>query len=153
MTFRSCATLPGRLASLSASVPPATELHVIDNSVRLLVDNVPVHLEARPLVRDPRDSATLYAGFSITPYETLWRSAADGASPLQRLDAINVAGGLAFLLLLGLVAGVILRQLGRYYSRPDGLGMRQSPSMAAGQPYGDRLHRSPDDLTAGITAS
>jgi len=85
----------------------------------LLVDNVPVHLEARPLVRDPRDSATLYVGFSITPYDTLWRDVADGASSLRRLDPLNLVGGLAFLVLLGLVGGVALHRLGRYYSLPQ----------------------------------
>ena len=81
----------------------------------LLVDNVPSHLEARPLVRDPRDPTALYAGFSITPYDALWESAADGRSLLRRLDAVNLAGGVAFLLLVLLAAGWAVRYLARFY--------------------------------------
>ena len=33
----------------------------------LLVDTLPAHLEAGPLVRDPVDRATLYAGFALVP--------------------------------------------------------------------------------------
>lgn len=81
----------------------------------LLIDNLPVHLEARPLVRDPHDPASLYAGFSITPYDSLWRTAAEGSSALARLDPLSLAGGVAFLLLLALGAGATLRWFGRYY--------------------------------------
>jgi photosystem II stability/assembly factor-like uncharacterized protein len=94
----------------------------IDGAItwELLVDELPAHLEARPLVRDPRDPATLYAGFSITPYDGLWQSAADGRNALARLDALNLAGGAAFVVLLTLAGGWALRRLARYYGpRPD----------------------------------
>jgi photosystem II stability/assembly factor-like uncharacterized protein len=81
----------------------------------LLAEGVPVHLPARPLVRDPTSGATLYAGFSIRPYDAIWRSAVDGRSALQRLDAVNVGGGLAFLALIGLAGGYILTRLHRFY--------------------------------------
>lgn len=69
----------------------------------LLQDNLPVHLEARPLVRDPTSPETLYAGFSLMPYGELWRTAVEGGNLLNRVDLVSLAGGLAFLLLLGLL--------------------------------------------------
>src|SRR5439155_1272439 len=38
---------------------------------------LPAHLEAGPLVRDPADPTTLYAGFALTPYDEMWRMAAE----------------------------------------------------------------------------
>jgi photosystem II stability/assembly factor-like uncharacterized protein len=90
----------------------------IDGGARwdLVVDgNLPVHLEAGPLVRDPIDAATLYAGFGLTPYEELWRTAAEGGTSLSRLDPLSLAGGAAFLIVLGLGAAVALRLLARHY--------------------------------------
>jgi photosystem II stability/assembly factor-like uncharacterized protein len=82
----------------------------------LVVDgNLPVHLEAGPLVRDPVDPATLYAGFGLTPYEELWRTAAEGGTSLSRLDPLSIAGGAAFLVVLGLGAAAALRLVARYY--------------------------------------
>ena len=68
-----------------------------------LQDNLPVHLEARPLVRDPTSPETLYAGYSLIPYGELWRTSVEGGNLLNRVDLISLAGGLAFLLLLGLL--------------------------------------------------
>jgi hypothetical protein len=45
------------------------------NSWKQVEGNLPVHLEAGPLLRDPHDAATLYAGFSLTPYGEVWRRA------------------------------------------------------------------------------
>lgn len=84
-------------------------------SWEIMSDNLPIHLEARPLVRDPLDRATLYVGFSITPYEELWRNAAEGSSSLARLDPVGLAGGGAFLLLLIVVGWSALRWLARFY--------------------------------------
>ena len=71
-------------------------------------------------MRDPRNPATLYAGFSITPNDGLWRNAADGRTRLGQLDPIDLAGGMAFILLLALAAGAALRRLARYYGpAPD----------------------------------
>ena len=83
----------------------------------LLGDTLPAHLEAWPLVRDPKDPATLYAGFALTPYLELWRLAVEGRTVLSRLEATSVAGGLAFLVLLGLGAAFALRQLARWGGR------------------------------------
>lgn len=85
------------------------------NSWELIVDNVPVHLEARPLVSEPGQPTTLYAGFSVMPYEELWLRALRGGSPLAQLDPLNLAGGLALLVLFGLLGGGLLRRLGHHY--------------------------------------
>jgi photosystem II stability/assembly factor-like uncharacterized protein len=71
-----------------------------------LEGNLPVHLEARPLVRDPAHAQTLYAGYSLMPYAELWRRALEGGSLLSQVDPISLAGGLAFLVLL-VIAGVL----------------------------------------------
>ncbi len=72
----------------------------------LIEGNLPVHLEARPLVRDPTHADTLYAGYALLPYSEIWRIAVEGGNLLNRVDVISLAGGLAFLLLLG-VGGVL----------------------------------------------
>ncbi len=74
--------------------------------------NLPVHLEAGLLVRDPHDAATLYAGFSLTPYTEL-RARASGANLLARLDPVSLAGGAAFLALLAMAAIGSVRRLVR----------------------------------------
>lgn len=79
-----------------------------------LTANVPIHLEAGPLARDPSDPETLYAGFAVTPYDEL-RGQPAGAGRLPRLDAINLTGAAAFLLLLFGGGGLALRRLARYY--------------------------------------
>jgi photosystem II stability/assembly factor-like uncharacterized protein len=78
---------------------------------------LPIHLEAGPLVIDPADRATLYAGFAITPYDAAWRMAGEGRTMLGRLDAVSLAGGAAFLLVMALAAIAALRRLGRFYGR------------------------------------
>jgi photosystem II stability/assembly factor-like uncharacterized protein len=75
-------------------------------SWRFLEGNLPVHLEARPLVRDPSHALTLYAGYALMPYSELWRRALEGSNLLSRVDPISLAGALAFLLLLA-IAGVL----------------------------------------------
>jgi hypothetical protein len=79
---------------------------------------LPAHLEAGPLVRDPTDPATLYAGFALTPYDELWRMAVEGGTMLERLDSLSIAGGAAFLVVVALAAVLALRALGRYYRKP-----------------------------------
>jgi photosystem II stability/assembly factor-like uncharacterized protein len=80
-------------------------------SWRLLGDNLPGHIEAGRLVRDARQQATLYVGFSVTPYAELWRNAALGGSSLARLGSSELAGASAFLVLIGLGAVLALRWL------------------------------------------
>ena len=93
---------------------------------------LPAHLEAGPLVRDPADSTTLYAGFALTPYDEMWRMAAEGGSMLGRLDALSLAGGVAFLAVMALAAVASLRRLRRYYPSPA--GPAASPGTGVGGP-------------------
>jgi photosystem II stability/assembly factor-like uncharacterized protein len=69
--------------------------------------NLPVHLEAGPLIRDATDARTLYAAYSLMPYPDVWRTAVEGGNLLARTDRLSLAGGLAFLALL-LISGVML---------------------------------------------
>jgi photosystem II stability/assembly factor-like uncharacterized protein len=80
-----------------------------------IVDNLPAHLEAGPLVRDPVDPASFYAGFSLIPYTELWRRAADREGALARVSIASLLGGLVFLVLVALGALGALRLLGTYY--------------------------------------
>ncbi len=66
----------------------------------LLEGNLPVHLESRPLVRDPNHAGTLYAGYALMPYSEIWRIAVEGGNLLSRIDPVNVAGAGAFFALL-----------------------------------------------------
>jgi hypothetical protein len=77
-------------------------------------DSLPAHLEAWPLVRDPTDPATLYAGFALIPYPELWRLAAEQTSALGRVAPMGLAGSVAFLVLVGLAGVAALRALRRY---------------------------------------
>ena len=70
-------------------------------------NSLPAHLEAGPLVRDPTDARTLYAGYSLLPFPELWRSAVEGRNLLSRLDPVSLAGGFAFIALL-VISGVLL---------------------------------------------
>jgi photosystem II stability/assembly factor-like uncharacterized protein len=71
-----------------------------------LEGNLPVHLEARPLLREPSHAQTLYAGYALMPYGELWRRSLEGSSLLSRVDPVSLAGALAFLLLL-IIAGAV----------------------------------------------
>jgi photosystem II stability/assembly factor-like uncharacterized protein len=87
--------------------------------------NLPVHLEAGPLARDPRDARTLYAVYSLMPYAEVWRTALEGGNLLARVDPVSLAGGLAFLLLLMIGGGLLVRWLARPRSaRPVARGAR-----------------------------
>lgn len=79
----------------------------------LLVDNLPGHLEAGPLVHDPSQPTTLYTGFSLTPYTEQWARAVDGRSAASLLGLTDVAGAAAFFALLGVCAGWALHWLAR----------------------------------------
>jgi len=80
---------------------------------------LPVHLESGLLLRDPHDAATLYAGFSLTPYGEMWRRAEQGGSLLAQLDPISLAGGLAFLVSLAVIGILVTRWLLRRYRGAD----------------------------------
>jgi photosystem II stability/assembly factor-like uncharacterized protein len=79
-------------------------------------DNLPVHLEAGPLARDPRDARTLFAVYSLMPYGEVWRTALEGSNLLARTDPVSLAGGLAFLLLLIIGGALLARWLARQRS-------------------------------------
>ncbi len=81
----------------------------------LVIENLPAHLEAGPLVRDPVDPASLYAGFALVPYPELWRRAAEREGALARVNLTSVAGGVVLLVVVALGAFAALRWLGRYY--------------------------------------
>ncbi len=84
----------------------------------LIIDNLPAHLEAGPLVRDPLDPATLYAGFALVPYAELWRRAADREGAFARVSVASLTGGVILLLLVVLGALTALRWLEHYYRPP-----------------------------------
>lgn len=74
---------------------------------------LPTHLESGPLLRDPHDRTTLYAGFALTPYAEIFRRAENGNNLLSQLDPVSLAGGLAFLILLVIGGLWIARRLAR----------------------------------------
>ena len=80
---------------------------------------LPVHLESGSLIRDPNDPATLYAGFSLSPYGEMWRRAERGGSLLAQLDPVSLAGGLAFLVFLIVIGIATTRWLVRRFRGPD----------------------------------
>jgi photosystem II stability/assembly factor-like uncharacterized protein len=63
-------------------------------------DNLPVHIEAGPLARDPNDAGVVYAVFSLMPYAEVWRMAVEGGNLLARIEPISLAGGLSFCVLV-----------------------------------------------------
>ena len=73
-------------------------------------DNLPIHLEAGPLARDPSDASVLYAVYSLMPYSEVWRAAIEGGNLLRRLDPISLAGGVSFILLI-LIGGTLFARL------------------------------------------
>jgi photosystem II stability/assembly factor-like uncharacterized protein len=85
----------------------------------LVEGNLPIHLEARPLVRDPTEPNTLYAGFALLPYSEIWRVAVEGGNLLGRLDALSIAGGIAFVVLLIVLGALAAAWLARRRNRSD----------------------------------
>jgi photosystem II stability/assembly factor-like uncharacterized protein len=76
-------------------------------------DNLPIHLEAGPLARDPKDAAVIYAVFSLMPYAEVWRMAIDGGNLLARIEPISLAGALSFCVLVLIGGGLAARHLSR----------------------------------------
>src|SRR5262245_26135739 len=97
-------------------------------------DNLPAHLEAWPLVRDPSASGTLYAGFALTPYAERWRLAAERTTTLARVGAIELAGSAAFFVLLGLGAAAALRWAWRHDRAGRSLATSSSAARSQGKP-------------------
>ena len=94
----------------------------------LIEGNLPVHLESAPLARDPSDSATIYVGFSLTPYDEIWRRAVEGSNLLAQVDPMSLVGGAAFLILLALAAIYAVRRLLRFARRIDATPTTRTPS-------------------------
>ncbi|MBR0774372.1 hypothetical protein JQ625_05955 [Bradyrhizobium diazoefficiens] len=84
-------------------------------------DNLPIHIEAGPLARDPKDAAVIYAVFSLMPYAEVWRMAVDGGNMLARIDPISLAGALSFCLLVLIGGGLAARYLSRSRGAADPL--------------------------------
>ncbi len=80
--------------------------------------NLPVHLEAGPLFRDPSDAYMIYAVYSLLPYAETWRIAIEGSSLLARVDRVSLLGGLAFMLLMMLCGWLSVRWLNSRRSSP-----------------------------------
>jgi photosystem II stability/assembly factor-like uncharacterized protein len=84
---------------------------------QLSSESLPAHLEAGLLVGDPLNPGTLYAGFALTPAEELRQRSTEGSRAFARLDILSLAGGAAFLTLLALGAGALVRRLARTHYR------------------------------------
>jgi photosystem II stability/assembly factor-like uncharacterized protein len=74
-------------------------------------DNLPIHLEAGPLARDPTDPRLIYAVYSLMPYSEVWRAANEGGNLLARIDPISLAGGISFFLLILFGGGFVAFRL------------------------------------------
>jgi hypothetical protein len=85
-------------------------------------DNLPAHLEAGPLARDPSDPHVIYAVYSLIPYAEVWRAANLGGNLLARLDPMSLAGGISFFLLVLIAGGAAARRLAR--RRPGSRSLR-----------------------------
>jgi photosystem II stability/assembly factor-like uncharacterized protein len=83
-------------------------------------DNLPTHIEAGPLARDPNDANVIYAVFSLMPYAEVWRVAMEGGNLLARVEPISLVGGLSFCVLVliggGLAARYLIRRRNAAYS-------------------------------------
>jgi photosystem II stability/assembly factor-like uncharacterized protein len=76
-------------------------------------DNLPTHIEAGPLARDPGDAGVIYAVFSLMPYAEVWRMAIGGGNLLMRIEPISLAGGLSFCVLVLIAGGLAALHLSR----------------------------------------
>ena len=97
-------------------------------------DNLPAHLEAWPLARDPSDPGTLYAGFALAPYTELWRLAAERTTALARVGSMGLIGSAAFFVLLGLGAAAALRWAWRHERAARAVAMTSSAARPQGRP-------------------
>jgi photosystem II stability/assembly factor-like uncharacterized protein len=76
-------------------------------------DNLPTHIEAGPLARDPNDAGVIYTVFSLMPYAEVWRMAIEGGNLLARIEPISLAGGLSFCVLVLIGGTLAARHLSR----------------------------------------
>ena len=82
-------------------------------------DNLPIHIEAGPLARDPKDAGVVYAVFSLMPYAEVWRMAIDGSNLLARIEPIRLAVALSFCVLVLISGGLAARHLSRRRTAAD----------------------------------
>jgi photosystem II stability/assembly factor-like uncharacterized protein len=82
-------------------------------------DNLPIHIEAGPLARDPKDAGVIYAVFSLMPYAEVWRMTIDGGNLLARIEPISLAGALSFCVLVLIGGGLAARHLSRRRAAAD----------------------------------
>jgi photosystem II stability/assembly factor-like uncharacterized protein len=76
-------------------------------------DNLPIHIEAGPLARDPNDATVVYAVFSLMPYAEVWRMALEGGNLLARIEPISLVGGFSFCILVLIGGGLAALHLSR----------------------------------------
>jgi photosystem II stability/assembly factor-like uncharacterized protein len=76
-------------------------------------DNLPIHLEAGPLARDPADANVLYAVYSLLPYSEAWRIAAETGNLSRQIDPIYIVAGVGLLLVVLIGGGVLALRLVR----------------------------------------
>jgi photosystem II stability/assembly factor-like uncharacterized protein len=76
-------------------------------------DNLPIHLEAGPLTRDPADANVLYAVYSLMPYSEAWRIAAETGNLSRQLDPAYIAAGIGFVLVASIGGGLFALRLVR----------------------------------------
>jgi hypothetical protein len=76
-------------------------------------DNLPIHIEAGPLARDPNDASVVYAVFSLMPYAEVWRMALEGGNLLARIEPISLVGGFSFCVLVLIGGGLAALHLSR----------------------------------------
>jgi photosystem II stability/assembly factor-like uncharacterized protein len=82
-------------------------------------DNLPIHIEAGLVARDPNDAGVIYVVFSLMPYAEVWRMAVEGRNALARVEPISLAGGLSFGLLVVIGGGLAARYLWRRRAAVD----------------------------------
>jgi photosystem II stability/assembly factor-like uncharacterized protein len=106
------------LAVMDRVIVTATDRGVyrsIDGGERwtLVSDNLPAHLEAGMLVRDPIDRPIIYAGFALTSHDELARRAVEDGGILGRMTLSRVVRWLPFIALVLLAAGAGVWRLAR----------------------------------------
>ena len=76
-------------------------------------DNLPIHLEAGPLARDPADTNVLYAVYSLMPYSEAWRIAVETGNLSRPLDPIYIVGAMGLFLVVLISGGLFAFRLVR----------------------------------------
>jgi peptidyl-prolyl cis-trans isomerase C len=104
---------------------------------QFVTDNLPGHLDAGPLVRDPANPATLYAGFALTPYSELWRAAIESRGRLEQVDSGKVWHWVAAV--IGVLAAAICAGWLAGHSRQPAQGLPRSQPVSLPRLVGQAL--------------